>query len=92
MLFTKIKPFFLKNIDIELENWRSLKSNSEKMILELSDRKNKLLLELSDNQKNPEDSSIDEIHTKLKARSIREGNNISTINMVSTDEERLGRK
>ena len=44
----------IKNIDVELENWRNLKSNSEKMNLELSDRRNKLLLELSDNQKNPE--------------------------------------
>ena len=47
----------IKNIDIELENWRNLKSNSEKMNTELSDRKNKLLLELSDNQKNPERSA-----------------------------------
>ena len=44
----------IKNIDIELENWRGLKSNSEKMISELSDRKNKIRLELVDNQKNPE--------------------------------------
>jgi chromosome segregation protein len=44
----------IKNIDIELENWRSLKSNSKKMNLELNDRKNKLLLEISDNKKNPE--------------------------------------
>jgi chromosome segregation protein len=44
----------IKNIDIELENWRNLKSNSEKMNAELSNRKNKLLLELNDNQKNPE--------------------------------------
>ena len=44
----------IKNIDVELENWINLKSNSEKMNLELSDRKNKLLLELNDNQKNPE--------------------------------------
>ena len=44
----------IKNIDVELENWRNLESNSEKMALELNDRKNKLLLELSDNQKNPE--------------------------------------
>ncbi|MDC1130797.1 chromosome segregation SMC family protein [Pelagibacteraceae bacterium] len=44
----------IKNIDIELENWRNLKLNSEKMNLELSDRKNKLLLEISDNRKNPE--------------------------------------
>ena len=44
----------IKNIDIELENWRSLKSNSEKMITELSNRKNKIQLELTENQKNPE--------------------------------------
>jgi chromosome segregation protein len=44
----------IKNIDIELENWRNLRSNSEKMTLELTDRKNKLVLELNDNQKNPE--------------------------------------
>jgi chromosome segregation protein len=44
----------IKNIDVELKNWGNLKSNSEKMTAELTDRKNKLLLELTDNQKNPE--------------------------------------
>ncbi|MDC1093225.1 AAA family ATPase [Pelagibacteraceae bacterium] len=44
----------IKNIDVELENWGNLKSNSEKMASELTRRKNKLLSELSDNQKNPE--------------------------------------
>ena len=44
----------IKNIDIELENWRNLKSNSEKMISELNDRRNKIQLEISENQKNPE--------------------------------------
>ncbi len=44
----------VKNIDIELENWRNLKSNSEKMISELNNRKNKIKLEISENQKNPE--------------------------------------
>ena len=44
----------IKNIGIELENWRSLKINSEKMISELNDRTNKLKLEISENQKNPE--------------------------------------
>ncbi len=44
----------IKNIDVELENWRNLKSNSEKMIFELTDRKNKLQAELTENQKNPE--------------------------------------
>ena len=44
----------IKNIDVELENWRNLKLNSEKMISELTDRKNKLLTEINENQKNPE--------------------------------------
>ncbi len=44
----------IKNIDIELENWKSLKSNSEKMIFELEKRKDKIVLEIEENQKNPE--------------------------------------
>jgi len=44
----------IKNIDIELENWRNLKSNSEKMISELNERENKIKLELNENKKNPE--------------------------------------
>ena len=44
----------IKNIDVELENWRNLKANSEKMIAELNERKNKTQLEISENQKNPE--------------------------------------
>ena len=44
----------IKNIDIELENWRNLKSNSEKMTSELNERKDKIKLELDENKKNPE--------------------------------------
>ena len=44
----------IKNIDVELENWINLKTNSDKMISELSNRKNKLQTELTENQKNPE--------------------------------------
>ena len=44
----------IKNIDVELENWISLKSNSEKMINELNERKDKIRLEIDENQKNPE--------------------------------------
>jgi len=44
----------IKNIDVELKNWRRLKSNSEKMISELTDRKDKIQIELVENQKNPE--------------------------------------
>ena len=44
----------IKNIDIELENWNNLKTNSDKMVKELNERKNKIKLEISENQKNPE--------------------------------------
>ena len=44
----------IKNIDVELENWISLRSNSEKMVSELENRKKKILTELTENQKNPE--------------------------------------
>ena len=29
----------IKNIDVELENWKNLQSNSQKMIRELNERK-----------------------------------------------------
>ena len=44
----------IKNIDVELENWRNLKVNSVKMITELNNRLGKLKLEINENQKNPE--------------------------------------
>ncbi len=44
----------IKNIDVELENWRNLKTNSEKMISELDNRMKKIKLEINENQKNPE--------------------------------------
>ena len=44
----------IKNIDVELENWRNLKINSEKMISELNDRSRKIKLEINENKKNPE--------------------------------------
>ena len=44
----------IKNIDTELENWKNLKSNSEKMMIELNERKVKAKSEIEENQKNPE--------------------------------------
>ncbi len=44
----------IKNIDVELENWGNLKTNSKKMISELNDRSNKIKLEINENKKNPE--------------------------------------
>ncbi len=48
----------IKNIDQELENWKDLKLNSEKMILELTNRIKKVELELEENEKNPEQIAI----------------------------------
>ena len=48
----------INNIDIELENWKNLKINSDKMMRELNERKNKIKNEISENQKNPEKISI----------------------------------
>jgi len=48
----------IKNIDIELENWRNLKSNSAKMISELNERNDKIKLEFNENKKNPERIAI----------------------------------
>ena len=44
----------IKNIDNELENWKNLKINSEKMIMELNERKIALKKEIEENEKNPE--------------------------------------
>ncbi len=44
----------IKNLDIELQNWISLKSNSEKMMIDLNKRRDQLEKEIDQNQKNPE--------------------------------------
>ena len=44
----------IKNIDIELENWKNLKVNSQKMINDLQERKKKINNEMKENKKNPE--------------------------------------
>ena len=44
----------IKTIEIEVESWKNLLSNSEKMINELSDRKNKLVSHLDKLDKQPQ--------------------------------------
>tara|TARA_B100000700_G_scaffold326864_1_gene439721 strand:- start:1109 stop:3688 length:2580 start_codon:yes stop_codon:yes gene_type:complete len=48
----------IKNIDQELENWKDLKVNSEKMIINLTERVKKLEIELDENRKNPEKIAV----------------------------------
>ncbi len=43
----------INNIDTEIESWKNLLVNSEKMIIQLSDRKKKLNQKLSDLEKQP---------------------------------------
>ena len=40
------------------KNWKDLKLNFEKMVLELNERRKKLNIELEENQKNPEKIAI----------------------------------
>jgi chromosome segregation protein len=44
----------IKTIEIEVESWKSLLSNSEKMVSELSERKNKLSNQLNDLDQQPQ--------------------------------------
>jgi len=67
----------IRNIDQELENWKSLKLNSEKMISELSKRVNKVQLELEENQKNPE------------LIGIKKGQNIQNLENTKKQDEEL---
>ena len=43
----------IKAIETEVESWKSLFSNSEKMVTELSERKNKLLAQLNERDQKP---------------------------------------
>ena len=70
----------IKSIDQELENWKDLKLNSEKMILKLSERIKKVELELEENQKNPEQIGISK------------GQNIQNLENTKKQNEELDRE
>jgi len=44
----------IKTIETEIESWKNLLTNSEKMVKELSERKNKFLFQLADLEKQPQ--------------------------------------
>jgi len=44
----------IQKIDLEIESWKNLLTNSEKMVRELNDRKNKQTLKLNDLEKQPQ--------------------------------------
>ena len=43
----------IKTIETEIDSWKNLLSNSEKMVKELSERKNKLLSQLNERDQQP---------------------------------------
>ena len=43
----------IKAIEIEIDSWKNLLSNSQKMVTELTERKNKLLLQLNERDQQP---------------------------------------
>jgi len=77
----------IKNIDIELENWRNLKSNSEKMISELNKRKNKLQIELDENQKNPEKIAISKGQNLQNLENTKKMNEEIEIELVEAEKK-----
>ena len=77
----------IKNIDIELENWRNLKINSEKMISELNDRKNKIKLELNENQKNPEKIATSKGQNLQNLENIKKRNDEIEIELVEAEKK-----
>ena len=77
----------IKNISIELENWRNLKTNSEKMISELNDRKNKIELELGDNQKNPERIATSKGQNLQNLENIKKRNEEIEIELIEAEKK-----
>jgi len=77
----------IKNIDIELENWRNLRSNSEKMILELNERKNKLQIELNENQKNPERIATSKGQNLQNLENTKKRNEEIELDLVEAEEK-----
>ena len=74
-------------IDKEIESWKNLLSNSEKMVTELSERKKKLNLQLEklDNQPNQQAEKKGQISEGLRISEQEKKENESIIN--STDEK-----
>jgi len=77
----------IKNIDVELENWRNLKSNSEKMMNELNERKNKVQGELNENQKNPERIATSKGHNLQNLENTKKINKEIELELVEAEKK-----
>ena len=77
----------IRNIDQELENWKDLKLNSEKMILKLSERRRKIELEVEENQKNPEKIAISKGQNIQNIENTKKQNEDLEIEIKKVEEE-----
>ena len=78
-------------IDKEIESWKNLLSNSEKMVTELTERKNKLNLHLEklDNQPKLQAEKKGQISESLRISEKEKNENESTINITDDKIEAL---
>ena len=78
-------------IDKEIESWKNLLSNSEKMVTELTDRKNKLNLQLEklDNQPKLQAEKKGQISEGLRISEQEKNENESVINITDEKIENL---
>ncbi len=77
----------IKNIDQELENWKDLKLNSEKMLLKLSARKKDIEIELEENQKNPEKLAIQKGQNLQNLENTKKNNEDIEIDIKKIEEQ-----
>ncbi len=77
----------IKNIDQELENWKDLKLNSEKMLLKLNDRKRNIELELEENQKNPEKLAINKGQNLQNLENTKKNNEELEVEIQKIEEQ-----
>ncbi len=77
----------IKNIDVELENWRNLKSNSEKMISELNERKEKIRTELDENKKNPERIATSKGQNLQNLENTKKQNEEIEMNLIESEKK-----
>ncbi len=81
-------------IDKEIDSWKNLLSNSEKMVAELSDRKNKLILQLEklDNQPKIQAEKKGQISEGLRISEEEKNENDSIISVTDNKIESLRNK
>ena len=75
----------IKNIDNELENWKNLKINSEKMIMALNERKIALKKEIDENEKNPEKIATSKGQNKQNLENTKKRNEEIDIELIDAE-------